>query len=304
MTLSIEVRDLTQRYGDFAALESISFHLNGPGITGLLGRNGSGKTTLLSVLAGLRAPSSGDVWVGGMPVFEQVEATSQICLIRESGDTVDGSERVHRALAFAETMRPYWDGIYAQELLNRFEVSPDEKIGQLSRGQRAALACTLGLASRAPVTMFDEAYLGLDAPSRYLFYDELLRDYMEYPRTVIISTHLIEEVSNLLEDVLLIDHGRLLLHEDADSLRTRGTTVVGPTAAAERFTAPYIVLNRRSLGPTSSIVVAGVLTSEDRARARAVGLELEPVPLQDLFVHLTSQPSRGSARELLEAATS
>jgi ABC-2 type transport system ATP-binding protein len=287
MARSIEVRGLELRYGDLTALHDLTFTLEGPGIFGLLGRNGSGKTTLLSVLAGFRRASEGSVRIDGEPVFEHAGVIRDVCLIREGGDTVDGGERVETALRFAAAMRPRWDGDYAHELLEGFQVSTKQKVGQLSRGQRAALAVTLGLASRAPVTMFDEAHLGMDAPSRYRFYDELLRDYMEHPRTVILSTHLIEEVSSLFGEVVIIDAGRLVLHDDAEAFRSRGVTLTGPAPAVDAFIDGLTVLNERQLGQTKSVVLYGELDEGARWRAADAGLELGPLPLQDLFVHLT-----------------
>jgi ABC-2 type transport system ATP-binding protein len=159
---------------------------------------------------------------------------------------------------------------------------------ELSRGQRAALAVTLGLASRAPITAFDEAYLGMDAPSRYAFYEELLADFMEHPRMVIVSTHLIEEVSKLFEEVLIVQRGRLLLRADADALRTSGATVIGPTVAVDRFAEGLTVLSEKQLGPTKSAVVYGPFDSAHLRAASEAGLEVGPLPLQDLFVHLTT----------------
>ena len=302
MSLVVEVRALTQRFDDVTALDALSVRLEGPGIFGLLGRNGSGKTTLLSLLAGFRKPTAGEALIDGAPVFEDAQRMSQVCLIREGGDTVDGGERVRAALAFASVMRPWWDGEYARRLLDRFNLSPDKKVGQLSRGQRAALACTLGLASRAPLTMFDEAYLGLDAPSRYAFYDELLRDFMEFPRTVIVSTHLIEEVSRLFERVVILDRGRLLLHDEAEALRSRGVTLTGPAPAVDALVGGRELLSERQLGATKSVVVVGEFGREDRAQARAGGVEVEPLPLQDLFVHLTASSGQTGERDTVGAA--
>src|SRR5690606_36920255 len=114
-------------------------------------RNGSGKTTLLSVLAAFRRPTSGTVRVAGEDPFENERLTSDICLIREGGDVV--SERVDRVLALARDLRPRWDDGYARRLVDRFEVPLHRPLSQLSRGQRAAVACILGLTSRAPLTM-------------------------------------------------------------------------------------------------------------------------------------------------------
>jgi ABC-2 type transport system ATP-binding protein len=290
----IELDGVQLDYCGTRALDDVSVRLEGGRIYGLLGRNGAGKSSLLSLVAAFRRPSSGTVRVGGRPVFEQADVVSRICLIRETGDTIDGGEPVREALAFAARHRPTWDADYADRLVDRFELPRGTHIGKLSRGKQCALGITLGLATRAPLTMFDESYLGMDAPSRYAFYDELLSDYMAHPRTVVVSTHLIEEVSSLFEEVLILDRGRLVVHEQAETLRSRGVSVTGSAPRVDRFVADLgpgaTVLGTQQLGPTKSIAVYGDLDDERRAAARAAGLDLGPISLQDLFVHLTGRP--------------
>jgi ABC-2 type transport system ATP-binding protein len=283
----IEVTDLTLRYGATTALDGLSVTLAPGKIYGLIGRNGSGKTSLLSVLAAFRRASSGKVRIDGEDPYENERLTRQICLIRESGDIFD-SERCSRVLALSRRLRPRWDQEYAERLADRFRLPLRKRPSQLSRGQRSALACVLGLASRAPLTMFDESYLGMDAPSRYALYEELLSDYAEHPRTIILSTHLVEEFGSLFEEVVMIDQGRLLLHDEMDAVRGRGAAVIGPVEAVDGFVAGLVVLNERRLGATKSTTVYGPLTEAQQRRAAAVGLALEPVALQDLFVHLTA----------------
>jgi len=166
----------------------------------------------------------------------------------------------------------------------------------LSRGMLTAVGVIVGLASRAPLTIFDEPYLGLDAVARGLFYDRLLEDYAEHPRTVILSTHLIDEVSRLLEHILVIDQGRLTLDEEAEALRGRAFTVVGPAAKVDTYAAGKEVIARQPLGGLVSATVMGTGgngNASDRKRAEALGLEVVPVSLQQLFVHLTSaKPAR------------
>ena len=292
MTLDIEVAGLRLRYGTVTALDDLSFKLPGGRIYGLLGRNGSGKTSLLSVLAGFRKASEGTVLVGGRPVFENPEVTRRVCLIRETGDTGDRDDRVTDALYTASHLRPGWDGDYADALVDRFQVPRRTKLGQLSLGQRSALGMTFGLASRAPVTLFDESHLGMDAPSRAAFHDELLSDFMAHPRTIVISTHLIDELSPLFEEVVIIDNGRLVLQDETEVLRARGADVTGPAEAVDRFVAGHTVLRERQLGRTKSAMVYGGLDEADRRQARDAGLDLGPVALQDLFVHLT-EPTGG-----------
>ncbi|MGH2549035.1 MAG: ABC transporter ATP-binding protein [Thermomicrobiales bacterium] len=225
MSLSVQVENVTQRFGATTALDRLSFSLEGGKIYGLLGRNGSGKSTLLSTIAAFRKPSDGQVRINNTPIFENALMTRQICLIRDSLDVIE-SESAEKALCFAAGIRPNWDQAYADQLVDRFKLDRDKKVGELSRGQRSALGVVLGLATRAPLTMFDESYLGMDAPSRYIFYDELLADFIRHPRTIIVSTHLIEEVSSLFEEVVIIDNGKLLVHDETERLLARGAAVI------------------------------------------------------------------------------
>ena len=295
MTLDLELRGASLRYDDGTeALRGIDLIVPGGTIVGLLGRNGAGKSSLMSLVASLHRPTGGEVLVDGRAPWEQPDLTAQVSLIGEAAE--GGSWRVGDALTTAGHLRPTWDAAYADRLLDLFEI-PDVKIATLSRGKRAALACLVGLAGRAPITMYDEPYLGMDAPSRYAFYDEVLSDYIAYPRTVIISTHHIDEVASLFGRVANIDQGRVIADDDTDSMRARGTEVTGPAAAVDSLTAAagLRVLATRELGGTKAAVTYGEVTDDARQHAADAGLELGPIPLQDLFVHLSSpQPEEAS----------
>jgi hypothetical protein len=144
---------------------------------------------------------------------------------------------------------------------------------------RSALGIVIGLAARAEVTLFDEPYAGLDPVARELFYDRLLADYAEHPRTVLLSTHLIDEVAGLLERVVVIDRGRIMLNMAADDLRGAATSVSGAAIAVAEFTAGRSVWDRRRIASRESAVVAGALNETDRARAAALHLHLEPLSI-------------------------
>lgn len=286
---AIELVDLTVRFGDTVAVDAVTTTIRGGAITGLLGRNGAGKSTLLRTLAGHRRPTQGTVRIAGEDPYEHEQLMADVCLVRHDGDfNLDLS--VADSIAIASALRPSWDDDDLRRLLDRFQLQADRtKVGALSLGQRAALAVSIGTATRAPVTLFDEPHLGLDAPSRYAFYDELLATYMANQRTIVVSTHLIDEMASMFEDVVIIDGGALLVHEPADEIRTRGLELTGPAPAVDAVTAGLRVLATRTLGPTRSSVVFGQIDRDLRARASASGVEVGPIPLQDLFVAMTSE---------------
>ena len=281
----VEITDLTVRYGDTTALDAVSFGIRPGVITGLLGRNGSGKTTALSVLAAFLRKTSGTVLVDGEEPWENAHTMAGTCLVRESGDLLP-DRPVSEMVRMLANRRATFDVELAEKLLDTFELGPKDRPDRLSRGKKSAFGVVAGIASRAPLTLLDEVHLGMDAPSRYAFYDALLADWLEHPRTIVLSSHLIGEIERLLEDVIVLDRGRVLIQSDAESLRGRGLTVTGPAEAVEAFVVGREVVARQRLGSTVQATVVGAF-SDDERNTRLGGLELGPVPLQDLFVHLT-----------------
>jgi len=282
MTPVISVTGLTRRYRDQVALDDVSVTIGAGSITGLLGRNGAGKTTLLRILAGQEFPSSGSVRIFGLPPAENESVLRRLVLVRE--DQTYPDINVRHALRAASWFHPNWDSALASSLLDDFGVRANKAVKNLSRGQRSALGITIGLAARAAVTLFDEPYAGLDAVARQIFYDRLLADYADFPRTVLLSTHLIDEAAALFENVVVIDRGRVVLDTAADGLRGMVTTVSGPVLAVDSFTEGRPVWERRTLGSQASVVTVGQVSCEDRERARSLGLDLTPLSLQQLVV--------------------
>ncbi|WP_329108500.1 ABC transporter ATP-binding protein [Micromonospora sp. NBC_01699] len=283
----VTARGLSKRFGPTTALDNVSFSLAENTIHGLLGRNGAGKTTLMQILTGQNFATAGELSVLGQHPYENSGILTGICFIKES-QTYPQNFQVRHALAAARLLFPHWDGEFAASLIDDFQLPPRRQVRKLSRGMLSALGVTIGLAARAPLTFFDEPYLGLDATARQIFYDRLLADYAEYPRTIVLSTHLIDEVSNLIEHVLLIDRGRILLDESAEALRTELVTVSGPVAAVEQAAAYAQELHRERLGNLARVTLRGPLDPATRDRITGLGLELTPVPLQELVVRLTS----------------
>jgi len=288
MTAVIEVNDLTKTYKDKNALDRVSLAIEGGAIYGLLGRNGAGKTTLMSILTAQNFATSGEVSVFGEHPYENARVLSRICFVRESQKYPDDATPRH-AFAAARLFFANWDQQLAERLVEDFQLPMKQTIKKLSRGQLSAVGVIIGLASRAELTFFDEPYLGLDAVARQIFYDRLLEDYVEHPRTIILSSHLIDEVANLIERVIVIDNGQILLNEETDAVRDRAVTVVGDAARVDSWVGDREVLHRESLGRVASVTVLGRLSDAERAEVAASGLDLAPVSLQQLIVRLTQR---------------
>jgi ABC-2 type transport system ATP-binding protein len=285
------VQDVTMRFREHTALDGVSTAIEQDAITGLLGRNGAGKTTLMQLLTGHRVPTSGRVEVFGARPYENDDVLRRICFVKE-GQRYPDHFRVRDALDAAALLFPQWDADLASALVADFELPAKRPIKKLSRGMTSAVGIVIGLASRAPFTLFDEPYLGLDAVARQLFYDRLLADYAEHPRTVLLSTHLIEEIASLLERVLLIDRGRVLLDADAESLRGSAVTVTGPSPAVTAFAGGHELLHTESLGGHSRAVVR-LRPGTDGEDARAAGLSTEPTNLQQMVVAMSLRSAQG-----------
>lgn len=293
MTPTISAAGLTRRYRDGIALDNVTFEIEQGSITGLLGRNGAGKSTLLRIITAQEFATSGTIKVFGENPVENDRVLRRMVSVRE--DQIFPEFRVGHALKVASWFHPNWDGAFAGRLLADFDLPLGRRISRLSRGMRSALSITIGLAARAELTLFDEPYAGLDAVSRQIFYDHLLSDYAEHPRTILLSTHLIDEIADILERIILIEKGRIVLDAPADDVRGSAFTVTGPVTAVNEFTAGRSIWHRRDIGSRASVTMAGSLDAGDRARASALHLSLEPLSLQQLMMHTPS--NRAEERE-------
>lgn len=289
--MKVEVKNVSLYYKNFQALKNISFELEDGKIYGLLGRNGAGKTSLLSLLASFREPSAGKIYINGEEPFENAKIMQMVSFIYEK-DYKEETGKVKELLEIAERYRPNYDKAYADELIKRFNLPLNRPVNKLSKGMQSAMNVTIGLASRTPITIFDEAYLGMDAPTRDIFYKEILEEQERDPRIFILSTHLVSEMDYLFDDVLIINNGELLLKESYEDLVSRGASITGEARVVDAFTRGMKKLNEQQLGNTKSIMVFEHLSDEQRQDAESQGLDVGPISLQDLFIHLTGEGNR------------
>lgn len=288
MSTAIELKRVSRRYRSATALQDVSLRLEKDAIHGLLGRNGAGKTTLMSIATAQDWPSSGEVRILGQRPHENEQVLPKICFVREEQRYVDDALAKHAFSAAAQAF-PRWDAELAAQLAREFRVPEKTRIKKMSRGQRSAVGVIIGIASRAEVTFFDEPYMGLDAVARQLFYDRLLEDYASHPRTVVISSHLIDEIAHLIENVVVIDQGQILLQEPVEQLRDRAVTLVGRADAVAEIAGTREVLHHEAMGRIARTTVLGALDDAERQTLIERDVEIVPVSLQQLIVRLTAR---------------
>jgi ABC-2 type transport system ATP-binding protein len=286
--MNVTINNIGLIYGNHTALNNVTFQLDSNKIYGLLGRNGAGKTSLLSIMASFREPTSGSITINGEVPFENAAIMQQVAFMYNK-DYKDESDHAINVLKGVARYRPYFDMKYAEYLVKRFKLDKKKSIKQYSKGMQSALNVIIGLASRAPLTIFDEVYLGMDAPSRDIFYKELLEDQENHPRVIILSTHLVSEMDYLFDEVIMIDEGKLMLQEDYDSLLSKGAKITGSASVVDDFVQSKQQINVEQLGNTKAVTIYGELSKTERTIAVDKGLEIAPISLHELFVHLTKE---------------
>lgn len=283
----IEFNNVSKYYGEVKALDGISLILEPQKIYGLLGRNGAGKTTLLSILTNKVFPTRGQTLLEGQPVTENDEAQAKMFFMSEMNLYPEGM-RIARVFQWTREFYLDFDMAYANALAGKFGLDTRKKVKELSTGYHSIFKLILTLASGAPVIIFDEPVLGLDANHRDLFYKELIARYNERPQTIIVSTHLIDEVADVLEEAVIIKEGRIMVQQPVEQLLRSAYTVSGEDVKVDEFMKGKKVIYQESLGKFKSAVVYEPCGDRDRAVAGTLGLDVTTAPLQKLFIYLTN----------------
>ena len=276
----IELKGVSKRFGAVQAVDNADIIFEPGKIYGLLGRNGAGKSTLLNMITGRIFPDSGTLTMDGEPIIENDAALRKIYLMGERCYYPE-SMRIREVWRWAGEFYPDFDEAYAREIAKQFGLNPNQKIKGLSTGMSTMFRLSVALSTCAPYIFLDEPVLGLDAVHRELFYKMLVQRYQQQPACYVISTHLIEEATGLIEDVIIIRDGQVLLSEPTESLLARGYTVSGPIGAVDEFTRGKAVIGQDTLGGMKSVYVMEKLTNPPE------GLEFDKMNLQQLFVQLT-----------------
>ena len=293
--MSFTCEHITKVYGGREVLKDVSLTLEPGKIYGLIGRNGAGKTTLLSILTAQNPAAKGTVSVDGEPVWENRKALEKLCFSRElnvGAESGIAAIKVKEYLRIAATYYAGWDKEMEQRLVALFELDRKKKLGKLSKGMLSMVTIIVAMCSKAPYTLLDEPVAGLDVVAREQFYKLLLEEYAATGRTFLISTHIIEEAADVLEEVIILHEGRVLLVEDTQALLERVRYVSGKAEEVDAAVAGLEVHHPETLGRSKGVTVF-LKPGQKVEESRDVSVQL--VNLQKAFVALCGEEARHEA---------
>jgi len=285
----IEARGLRKTFGTTVALDGVDLKVEEGRILGLIGPNGAGKSTLLNAALGL-IPFEGDLKVLGQdPWTGRDHLMRDVCFIADVA-VLPRWMRVWQALDYVAGVHPHFDRAKAEAFLARTQIKRTSKVRELSKGMVTQLHLALVMAIDAKLLVLDEPTLGLDLLYRKQFYDTLLNDYFDHSRTIVVTTHQVEEIQQILTDMMFINHGRIVLNCSMEDFETRYT---------ELNVRPENIAGARALGPINERQVLGrsimLFDRADREKLAAFG-EVRTPGIADLFVAMmTEKTGQGAA---------
>lgn len=289
----IEAEGLTKSYRNVKALDKLTFTIEENSITGLIGRNGAGKTTLLKTIAGFIKVSEGRINVFGENPFNSLKVSANT-FYADDNLVFPPSLNLKEISEQLSGFYANWDRNLSEGLFNYFGLNLKQKHEKLSKGQKSTFNAILALASHSALTIFDEPTTGMDSAVRKDFYRALLKDYIAFPRTIIISSHLLSEIEDILENILLIKEGVRVLHMPVDELREMAVQVKGEANLINTFLKEKeIIHEEKANGNFRSAVVKNTLSETELQNAKISGLEIVPVNTDDLCVYLTAKVKGG-----------
>ena len=277
MSAIVTARNLTKRYKNTTALDSVNFEIQSGRIVGLIGPNGAGKTTALKAVLGLTS-FDGELSVLGLdPRTQRDKLMEQVCFIADVA-VLPRWIRVREAIDFVAHVHPRFDRAKCEGFLKRTKLTPDQRVRQMSKGMIVQLHLALVMAIDARLLVLDEPTLGLDILYRKQFYQGLLEDYFDENKTIIVTTHQVEEIEHILTDLMFIRDGRIVLDTDMDAVGDRFAEVMvnADKAAAARALQP---IDERQVFGKSIFLFDGA----DRTTLEGLG-EIRRPSVSDLFV--------------------
>lgn len=281
--MSLKIKEISKTYGKNIILDNVSINIEPQKIYGLLGNNGAGKSTLLNIINNRIFSTTGKVELSGESIFDNEKYLNRIYLMSED-DLYPSKLKINSLFKLTEKFYGEFDWDLAHQMLEEFELNPSKHLNKLSTGYRSITKLIVALCVPCEYIFLDEPVLGLDANHREMFYNFLLDTYQERLRTFVISTHLIEEISNLLERVIILDKGKIIDDKELEQLLYEAYVLSGSTNEIEDLLKDVQVLDKEVLGGATTVYMKGHIT-----RKSLGNIKVTPMSLQDYFKKVTSR---------------
>ena len=270
----IEVRNLTKKYGSLKALDKVDMNIPEGRIIGLLGKNGAGKSTLMRCILGF-LKFDGEIDIMGERVDHHKESIHNLIAFIPDVSSLDDRLTVQQTIDYVASLNESWNAVTAGRLLSRSDLPLNQKVGNLSKGMKTKLYLLITLSIDVKILLLDEPTLGLDIVFRKEFFNTIIGEYFDETKTIIISTHQVEEVEQILQDIIFIDEGKIILQEDIAELKNQYSLISVPTDRKEELEKLNPILITHTLGKVNAIVGSDV---------KIEGAEYSRPSLSDLFV--------------------
>lgn len=279
--MTLVLNRIRKQYGNQMILHDISLTFKPKTIYGLLGRNGAGKSTLLKIISHRINKDSGELRFNQAPLWENQDNMSRIYLMNDD-NWFNNNMKMHEIFHFVDDVTGDFDWEFAQNLTRAFALDPNKRFKSLSTGYKTIAKIIIAFCVPSDYVFLDEPALGLDANHRQLFNKKLLEAYDRRPRSFIISTHIIEEIAFLLQEVIIIQDGVIMEETDIESLLSIGHTISGQANLVDEYTAGCNVIAQEDLGPFKQVVVLGDIPNDIPDE-----ITIGPLGLQEYLVHIT-----------------
>ncbi|QUH27973.1 ATP-binding cassette domain-containing protein [Vallitalea guaymasensis] len=273
----IQLNNLTKKYGKANALSNINIEINENKIYCLLGENGAGKTTFLRTISGLTQATKGEVLVNGLKV-NKLSMPEIVCFVEERENHIN--LKIKDLISLAADFQDGFDTEFADDMIKKFNLNPDKKFKKLSFGMKTMVNTIIGLASTNKIVLFDEPVLGFDVIMRNKFYSLLEESIARHPKIIIVSTHLIDEIAKIAEEIIIIHKGELLLRSNIIDLQDKCYSVTGIASDVDKAVMGKNIINVHDIGKFKTVNVYDTRIEEnDRIQISNEGL-------QDFFANL------------------
>ena len=295
----ISLKQVSKKFSRVPALTDMTFAIQENVITGVVGRNGAGKTTLLKLIAGFQKVTKGE-----LRVFD--ENPNDSLLVSANSIYIDDAMSYPDSMKLNELLHEFkrfyvnWDEDLAKRLLDYFGISLTTRHRFLSKGKRSTFNAVVGIAARCPLTIFDEPTTGIDTAARNDFYRALLKDYIAFPRTVLLSSHYIDEMQDVLEDLLVIHQKRVRYHGSISALQEAHLAIRGTEAQLKTGTSGKVIVAKMKHGLQEEWIAENDFSEQEQRDLAQLGVTSTTVSLNDAYLALTEQP-RGGIDDVFDA---